>query len=477
MRVYQQISQQLDAIKSRLAAWGRRLLLRPASKPTTELAPNAEGGLKVDTASPIRLGIRVLGIGFGIFLIWAAFAPLDEGVPTQGAVSIETKRKVIQHLSGGIIKQVHVKEGQLVKQDELLITMDDSMAKARYEEIRQRYFSTRAQQNRLQAEQMGASKISFSEDLLKMKQDPLVAQHMLNQEMLLNARRSSLHAETQAMEESIKAQEAMIEGFQGMLESKRNQLSLLTEQLKGVRELADEGFAPRSQQRDLELRVVQVNGEIAETSSNLLKAKRAIAELKQRITLRKQEYLKEIETQMAQVKQEVDADADKFVAFSEEYQRTEIRSPVAGQVVGLQFQTVGAVIQPGQRVMDVVPLNEGLLLEAKINPILIDRVHVGQEADVRFSGFANSPQLVVDGKIESISKDLISDAPSQSSPNGESYYLARIVLTQQGLEKLGNRTLQPGMPVQVVIKTGERSLLTYLLHPLMKRLAASLKEE
>ncbi|NBW61514.1 MAG: HlyD family efflux transporter periplasmic adaptor subunit [Methylophilaceae bacterium] len=179
---------------------------------------------------------------------------------------------------------------------------------------------------------------------------------------------------------------------------------------------------------------------------------------------------------MAQIKLEVDANADKFRALSEEYERSEIRSPVSGQVVGLQFQTIGAVIQPGQKVMDIVPLNEGLLVEVHIPPHLIDRIRTGQLADVRFSSFANSPQLAVDGIVESISKDLITD-PTQNNPGQNTYYLARVSLTPEAMKKLGSRTLQPGMPVQVVIKTGERTLLTYLLHPLMKRMAASMKEE
>lgn len=486
MKVYQQLGNAISSMLGRLAGL-KRIFGWSANKQVTTSAsnvnqPDDEHALKVDTDSPIRLGIRVLGIGFGIFIIWAAFAPLDEGVPTQGSVSIDTKRKVIQHLTGGIIKQVHVKEGQMVKQDELLITLDDSMAKARYEEIRQLYVGNRAQENRLQAEQLGSNKINFSEDLLAMKDDPLVKQHMLNQELLLNSRRASLQAELQGIEESILGQEALIQGYQGVLESKRNQLLLLNEQLKGIKELADEGFAPRNQQRDLELRVAQANGDIADATSNSMRAKRSIAELRQRKLQRTQDYRKDVETQMAQVKQQVDAYSDRFHALSEEYQRTEIKSPVAGQVVGLQLQSVGAVIQPGQKIMDIVPLNEGLLLEAKIAPHLIDRIHTGQEADVRFSSFANSPQLVVDGIVESISKDLVSDPQGHSSqtsnnPSESSYYLARISLTPEAMKKLGKRTLQPGMPVQVVIKTGERSLLTYMLNPLFKRFAASMKEQ
>lgn len=150
-----------------------------------------------------------------------------------------------------------------------------------------------------------------------------------------------------------------------------------------------------------------------------------------------------------------------------------IRAPAEGQVVGLAVQTVGGVIQPGQKLMDIVPKNEVLLLETKVAPHLIDRVHSGLIADVRFSSFAHSPQLVVQGKVDSISTDLITEP---QNPN-ISYYLARVSVTAEGLKELGNRQLQAGMPAEVVIKTGERSVLTYLLHPLLKRIAASMKEE
>ena len=152
--------------------------------------------------------------------------------------------------------------------------------------------------------------------------------------------------------------------------------------------------------------------------------------------------------------------------------RVEIKSPASGQVVGLAVQTVGAVVSPGQKLMDIVPEGELLLLESKVPPHLIDRVHAGLPVDVRFAAFAHSPQLVVDGQLVSVSGDLLTEPQTNVT-----YYLARVELTPEGLRKLGTRSLQPGMPVEVVLHTGERSLLTYLLHPLTKRLAASMKEE
>ena len=453
----------------------RQLLSKPNS--TSAVSSETNDALQVDTSSPVRWGVAVLVIGFGSLLLWAAFAPLDEGVPAQGVVSIDTKRKLVQHLSGGIVQEIHVKESQLVKTGDVLLILDNASAKARYEEMRQKYVGDRALENRLLAEQTGAKTIQFHEDLQKMHGDILVQQHMHNQEMLLNSRRAALSADLQSIEESIHGQEAQMQGLTGMLESRRAQLSLINAQLSGVRDLAQEGYAPMNQQRDLELRVAQVTGDIADAQSGILRAKHAIAEAHQRMLLRKEEYRKEVDTQMSQVRIEVDANADKLKALTDDLKRMEIRSPVDGQVVGLQFQTIGSVIQPGQKILEVVPQDEILLLEVKIAPHLIDSVRAGQSADIRFASFANSPQLAVEGKVESISKDILTEPNMNPAQPGASYYLARISVTPKGLKTLEGRVLQSGMPAQVIVKTGERSLLTDRLHPFMKRMAASLKEE
>jgi protease secretion system membrane fusion protein len=366
-----------------------------------------------DTHRPIRFGIWVLLVGFGGFLLWATFAPLDEGVPCQGIISIATKRKVIQHLQGGIVQAVHVQEGQMVRRGDPLISLDSLTAKARYQEVHQNYLGLRAEESRLLAEQRGQSRIEFHEDLRNDPNRELVEQLMKNEKQLLVSRQSVLH--------------------------------LLNGQLSGMRSLVREGYAPRNQQIDLEKRVAELRAEMA--------------------------------TEMVRVQREVDASAEKSKALAEDLRNTHITSPVSGQVVGLLVQTVGAVIQPGQKLMDIVPMDESLLIEVKVAPHLIDRIHSGLFADVRFASFANSPQLVVKGRVESVSKDLLSDPQVNPSQPASPYYLARISITPEGLRTLGRHQLQPGMPVQAIIKTGERSLLTYLLHPLIKRISASMKEE
>ena len=426
-----------------------------------------------DTGAVARTGLWVLALGFGGFLLWAGLAPLDEGVPTQGMVTLDTKRKTVQHLSGGIVKEVLVHEGQQVKEGDPLLRLDSAVAKANYEAVRQRYLGLRAMQSRLFAEQAGQGAIAFHPDVKSAMNDPLIKQQISTQEQLIQARRAALAADLQGIEENIQGLKEQLGSYQNILVQRRNQLSLLNEELNNVRGMVKEGYAPRNRQLELERMVAESNASIADLTGSSLRVTRQVAELTQRATGRKQEYRKEIESQLADVTREVQSDAEKFVAVTADLGRMEIKAPAAGQVVGLSVQTVGAVLQPGQKLLDVVPDNQSLLLEAHIPPHLIDKIQTGLPTDIRFNTFAHSPQLVVQGKVLSVSGDLLADPANPQF----SYFLARVQVTPEGMKTLGTRQMQPGMPAEIVIKTGERSMLTYLLHPLTKRMAASLKEE
>ena len=427
-----------------------------------------------DTRGIARKALWVLGIGFGGFLLWAALAPLDEGVPTPGMVTIDTKRKAIQHLTGGIVKEVLVREGDMVKEGQVLMRLDEAVSKANYESVRQRYLGLSAMQSRLKAEQTGAGRVDFSKDVLEAAAaDPFMAQQVNNQRQLFDSRKQALQSDLQAFQEAIEGLKAQREAAQGMLAQRQQQLALLKEELSNTRELVKDGYAPRNRQMELERMVAEVQANIADLTGNTIRTTRAIAETTQRSLSRQSEYRKEVDSQMADVAREVQADAEKFVAQKADLQRVEIRSPSAGQVVGLSVQSVGAVVQPGQRLMEIVPEEQALLLETRIAPHLIDKVHAGLSADVRFSTFAHSPQLVVEGKVLSVSGDLLAEPQNPQV----AYFLARLEVTPAGMKTLGSRQLQPGMPAEVVIKTGERSLLKYLLSPLTKRMAGSMKEE
>jgi len=429
-------------------------------------SPGAQRSIRLAHAS-----VWVLALGLIGAVVWAAFAPLDEGVPTSGQVAIDTKRKTIQPLQGGIVSEVLVREGEEVKEGQVLMRLDDAATRANYESVRQRYLSLRATEARLIAEQLGRDAIDVHPDVRAAQDDPFIRRQLEAQAHLFETRRLGLKADIQALEENIRGQEGQILSFNSMLESRQTQRRLVTEQLDKIRDLVADGYAPRNQQLDLERQVAELTAAATELQGNTLRARQAVAELRQRIIARRQEYRKETDNQLVDAGRDAQADKGRVVALEGELERTEIKSPATGQVVGLASQTVGGVIAPGQKLMDIVPANNTLLLETRIPPNLIDSVKAGLIADVRFSTFAHAPQLVVEGKVVSVSGDLITESQPPIS-----YFLARVEVTPEGMKALGDRRMHPGMPAEIIIRTGERTMLTYLLNPLTRRLSASMKE-
>ena len=437
-------------------------------------ANDADSNNKEKLKNLYRLTLYILGLGLGGFILFSVFVPLDEGVPTQGTVVIDTKRKTIQHINGGIVKEVFVKEGQSVKQNELLMRLGSSTVKANYESIRQQYFSLKALEARLIAEQSGSNIIEFDSKLVDaVKEDGKLQSQITIQNQLLKARRASLNAALGILKETSLGYESLVNSSSQVVINKMAQLNSLEREINGIRELESQGFLPTNKLQEAERNIAEIKSQIAENNSNQTRAKQSILEFKQRELSTLSEYQKEVEQQLSQLRPDLRAISEKFKAVSEDLEGVEIKSPVDGQVVGLSIQTIGSVVQPAQKIMDIVPSQEELVLEAKIPPNLVDRIQFNDQVNVRFTGFSDTPQLVVGGVLTSISADTISEPNSNSPP----YYLARIKVTPDGLTKLDGRKMHPGMMVEVVIKTGSRTLLTYILHPLIKRVAASMKEQ
>lgn len=435
--------------------------------PVTDLEPRA------DTRPVMRLGFWVLIVGFGLFLAWAAYAPLDEGVSAPATVSIETRRKTVQHMVGGVIQAVKVQEGSAVSQGDVLIVLDDGAARASHQMVQQTYLSQRAMEGRLLAEAGRAKSITFHPDLVNAK-DPQASQHMQVQQQLFISRRASQQAEIAAANQAIAGLEGQVSGLKLVLQSRNSQAELQTRQLGEVQKLANDGYAPRNQALMLEQQQAELRGQLADIEINVQRSLSSIAETRLRIAQREQDFMKEVSAQLADVQREVDGNQERLLAITQELDRLQIRAPVAGQVLGLEVNGPGAVVTPGQRLMDIVPQGAPLLLDARVPTQVIDRIKVGDVTEVRFSTFANAPQLVVLGRLASLS----ADAVTENHPTGPTmYYLGRVELTAEGRKALGNRSLQPGMQAEVLIKTGERSLLTYLLHPLTKRIASAMIEE
>jgi protease secretion system membrane fusion protein len=384
---------------------------------------------------------------------------------------VDTSRKAVQHVGGGIVREVLVREGEHVQAGQLLLHLDDRSARAQLDASRDRYHALRAAESRWLAERSGQPRISFHPDLLKAQAEPGVAEYMRSQQGLLDARRAALQAELDALAASVRSQEAAISGFETVLASRREQLELLRTELATTAELVREGYAPRNRQLELQRQVAELESQQADLRSSVQRARQSMIELQERANQRREEQLRDRESAMAEVVRDLRTEQERIVTLQVELERTEIRAVATGQVVALATQTQGGVITPGQRLMDIVPDADALVLEARIPPPVIDRVRPGLEADVRFSAFVDAPQLVVGARLISVSADTITDPRG-----GEPFYLARLQVTPEGAKALVGRVLRPGMPADVVVRTGARSLLSYLFSPLRRRLATALKE-
>ncbi|MCX7207251.1 MAG: HlyD family type I secretion periplasmic adaptor subunit [Proteobacteria bacterium] len=426
-----------------------------------------------DTRSVTRLGLFILLFGLGGFLLWAALAPLDEGVPTNGVVSVESKRKAIQHLQGGMINKILVKEGAEVAANQPLILLDQTQINAVLSTVQNNYWQTQALADRLNAELNHQSKISFNEKMLQ-ESNPQAKAIMETQSQLLTTRRTALMNEGNILQQTIAGINEQINGLRALEAGRKQQIKLLEKDIAGLRDLVADGFAPRTRLFEMERLFAQVSGEYGEGLSRIEQASRQKGELSLRILQRTQEFNKEVETQYSQIQGDLNRWRNEIKAREEELSRTVLRSPASGHVVGLNVHTVGGIIRPGETLMEIVPENDELVVEIQLPPHLIDKVHPGLLADIRFASLGNKGTApILEGELTSISADRIVD------PHGNPYFSAKVVVTKKGLAELSREKLaiQPGMSTEVVIKTGERSLLDYLTRPLFNRLAFAFTEK
>ena len=419
----------------------------------------------------IRWGVWLLVLGFFGFVAWAVTAPLDEGVPAPATVMVDTKRQTVQHLTGGIVREILVREAQRVKAGDVVMRLDDKLARANYQAARQQYIAARAQESRLEAERKGAGQIVFHADLVAAREDSIAAEYMNVQRQVFLSRRTALQGQQSILEQTHKATQDTVRGLSAQLEGKEAQLKLVRTQLEGTRDLAKEGYLPRNRWYDEERLAAELSAVAGELTANIARTRGGLVELEMRIVQLKREFLRDVEILLAETTRDAQVAGERLRVAREELARTEILSPADGIVIGLAAHTVGGVVAPGVRIMDVVPQDVPLTLEARVEPHLVDRVHADLPADIRFHTFVDIPNLVIDGRVMSVSADLVAE-----QPNTPPYYLARVAVTPQGMKDLGQRQLQPGMPAEVVIKTGERTFLMYLLRPLIRRVSSAFRE-
>lgn len=431
--------------------------------------------MQTDERPIVRFGMWALAIGFGGFLLWSGLAPLDEGVPGVGVVSADTKRKTIQHLRGGVVDALLVREGSRVKMGDELVRLNDTDIKAQLDITRGQYFQAKAMEARLLAERDSRDRVVFDPLLVEAAGTEKRAEEAVRtQTQLFAARRSALKSELGTMDETIVGLNNQITGLRSVENGKKTQIQLIEREVQSFRGLVEEGFVPRNKLYELERVLADLSGTRGSDLAQIMRSEAGINEMKLRKLQRQQDYRKEVETLLSDVQKEVNAQADRLKALQEEFDRTVIKAPTDGYVVAMEAHTIGGVIRAGDRIMDIVPEGDVLIVEAQLPVNLIDKVQVGQLANIHFQlVLAGGVQPTIIGKVVQVSADRLTEQRT-----GMPYFSARIEITPEGQAEIAKNKIkvQSGMQTDVVVVTGERTVLQYLLGPLWSRLRSGMKE-
>lgn len=425
-----------------------------------------------DEKRAVRLGWLLVLAGFGGFLLWALFAPLDKGVMVNGSVVISGNRKVVQHNQGGIVDKIQVKDGDRVEAGQILLTLNEVDARSASEGLDGQYLQLVAREGRLLAEQQRLSDMVMTPRLQPLAGKPEMSVITALQRDLLHSRQQSLKLEAEGMRTSIAGMEASLSAQRQVMSSKQKQRETLEQQLQGLRSLAAENYVPRNKMLENERLLAQLNGDIAQLAGDINRTRRDIEQQTLLIAQRQQEYDKEVNSELADVRALLSDVGSKKEKADFNLANIQMRAPVSGTVVGLKVFTEGGVIAPGQTLLEIVPDDQPLLVDARLPVELVDKVWPGLPVELQFVAFNQSTTPRVAGTVELLSADRLLD-----ERDGSPYYSLRIQVDEAGKRALEGLEVKPGMPVQGFVRTGERSFVNYLFKPLMDRLHLALTEE
>lgn len=431
------------------------------------------------TASPVfdtnlrsqaRVGTILFVLLFGFGGIWATTAPIDGAALASGQVTVRSYSKTVQHLEGGIIQNIFVDNGERVELGDPILKIDDTQSLAQLEIAKSQQLALRALEARLIAERDERESLIFGSEMVAL--GPRAQEEIAAQLQIFNARRITLQGSVEVLNQRTEQLQSQIEGFKGLRSSKEVLSKSYAEELRDTRDLLSQGFSDKNSLRQLERNIAVLDGEAAELDANIASTEVQIGEANLQILQQRREFNNQVVAELGEVQTNLNDTEERVIAFEDIVSRTVIRAPDSGLVNGLQVHTLGGVITPGMRILDVVPEGDDLIIEARVSPTDIDRVAIGQNATIRFSTFGMGSVPTIYGSVINLSADILTDEAL-----GFAYYLARVEVSPEGLEGLGDLSLMPGMPAEVFIATGSRTLFEYLSKPLSNALARSLRED
>ncbi|ARP68200.1 secretion protein HlyD (plasmid) [Mesorhizobium sp. WSM1497] len=422
------------------------------------------------TRIPRRLGVVAMALFVLVLGGWSVFAPLASAALAPGIFSPDGHRKTIQHLEGGIIQTIHVREGDLVKAGTPLITLDDTRAKALNAELQERLLNLLASEARLEAERTGAVDISFPEEVF-LKNSNRMQKIIDGQRQLFVSRRAAHQGRTQILDARVRQLQEQNTGLQEMIAAEDEQVALIDEEILGVQTLVDKGLERKPRVLALRRGRAEVTATKAANHAKIAEDEQEIGETRlQLVTLGEERQekigadLAEIRRVMAEIKGQLPSREDMLV-------RTVIRAPIDGTVMNLRVNTEAGVVAPGQPLLDIVPDGNHLVVDARVRPTDIERIRPGMSARVVLTAYRQRNLPLIHGKLRSISADAMADEKT-----GQLYFLAKVEVAPEDLAALREVKIVPGMPAEIMLMDGEQSVFAYLLSPILDSARRSLRE-
>lgn len=420
-----------------------------------------------DDSKIITFGLATLFIVFILFGGWMAYAPLATSAVAVGKVSADLNKKTIQHLEGGQVESIYVKDGDRVKEGDTLLKLSDIQVKAQLDIFKAQHQEAMALLARLQAQRDDAKSISFPNALVDAKAKS-------DQKNIFESVQKRFQEEEALTQNRVIQAQNEIKGLESLIESKKNRVASNAEEVREWEDLLKQKLVDKQRIRELQRENNLLEGEIASSTSEIEKLKEQIREFQTQQQLREKEFMNETLERFVETKTALSDLESKIKASEDVLSRTSITAPIGGVVVGMSMHTIGGVVAPGKPILDIVSQDSGLYVVAQVQVTDIDKVQPGLLADIRFSAFNLKNTHVIEGKVIHVSADSFLDEASKNQ-----YYEAKIEVTPQGLQELQNYgfTLVSGMPAEVMIKTGERTTLSYFLKPLTDMFSRGFNEE
>jgi len=419
----------------------------------------------------VTAGVIVL-VFFGGFGAWAALAPLDSAAIAPGRVTVAGNRKTVQHLEGGIIEQLLVKEGDELEAGQVLIRLDDTQPRARLELLRGRHDTLRTREARLVAERDKSDAIAFPASLTSRQEESAVSELIAGERSVFDARRRAIQGRADIFRKRIVQLGKEIASLEAQVVSERRQLELIDEERIAVQGMVEQGLMPKTRLLALKRTEAALEGSRGKYAGLIARAEQRIGETELQIIDLENTMVNDVVSELHDVQAQLTDVGERLKAAKNVLQRTEIRAPQAGVVVGLNVHTETGVISPGQRLLDIIPKDATLVIEAEVNPNDIDIVKVGLEAQVRLTAFKQRSTPLLQGHVTRVSADSFTH-----EHNGTTYFLARISIDPEEREKLNGGDLYPGMAAEVMVVTGEQTAVEYILGPLTNSFRRAFRED